>query len=61
MGTALRDVALPPEAFAGLVALFELARYSLHPLDDTARLTAMAYLEQLQAHLQQDETHVAHA
>ena len=61
MGTALRDVDLPPEAFAGLVALFELARYSLHPLDDTARLTAMAYLEQLQAHLQQDETHAAHA
>jgi hypothetical protein len=61
MGTALRDVDLPPEAFAGLVELFELARYSLHPLDDTARLTAMTYLEQLQAHLQQDETHVAHA
>jgi hypothetical protein len=37
------------------VALFELARYSLHPLDDTARLAAMAYLEQLQAHLQQGE------
>jgi hypothetical protein len=61
MGTALRDVDLPAEAFAGLVALFELARYSLHPIDDTARLTAMAYLEQLQAHLQQDETHAAHA
>jgi hypothetical protein len=57
----LRDVALPAEAFAGLVALFELARYSLHPLDDTARLSAMAYLEQLQTHLQQDETHAAHA
>lgn len=61
MGTALRDVDLPAEALAGLVALFELARYSLHPLDDTARLTAMAYLEQLQTHLQQDETHAAHA
>jgi uncharacterized protein DUF4129 len=61
MGTALRDVDLPAEAFAGLVALFELARYSLHPLDETARLSAMAYLEQLQTHLQQDETHVAHA
>ena len=61
MGTALRDVDLPAEAFAGLVALFELARYSLHPLDDTARLSAMAYLEQLQTHLQQDETHAAHA
>jgi hypothetical protein len=42
------------------VALFELARYSLHPLDDTARRTAMAYLEQLQTHLQQDDTHAAH-
>jgi hypothetical protein len=61
MGTALRDVELPAEAFAGLVALFELARYSLHPLDDTARLTAMAYLEQLQTHLEQDDTHAAHA
>jgi protein-S-isoprenylcysteine O-methyltransferase Ste14 len=61
MGTALRDVDVPAEAFAGLVALFELARYSLHPLDDTARLTAMAYLEQLQTHLEQDDTHAAHA
>jgi uncharacterized protein DUF4129 len=61
MGTALRDVDLPAEAFAGLVALFELARYSLHPLDDAARLSAIAYLEQLQTHLQQDDTHAAHA
>ena len=60
MGTALQDLDLPTDAFAGLVALFELARYSLHPLDDTARRTAMAYLEQLQAHLQQDDTHAAH-
>jgi hypothetical protein len=60
MGTALHDLDLPMDAFAGLVRLFELARYSLHPLDDTARRTAMAYLEQLQAHLQQDDTHAAH-
>jgi hypothetical protein len=60
MGTALQELDLPTEAFAGLVQLFELARYSLHPLDDTARRTAMAYLEQLQAHLQQDDTHAAH-
>jgi hypothetical protein len=60
MGTALQEIDLPTEAFAGLVELFELARYSLHPLDDTARRTAMAYLEQLQAHLQQDDTHAAH-
>ncbi len=61
MGTALQGLALPTEAFAGLVALFELARYSLHPLDGTARTAAMAYLEQLQAHLEQDHTHAAHA
>jgi Domain of unknown function (DUF4129) len=60
MGTALHDLDLPTDAFAGLVALFELARYSLHPLDDTARRTAMAYLEQLQTHLEQDHTHAAH-
>jgi len=60
MGTALHDLDLPTDAFAGLVELFELARYSLHPLDDTARRTAMAYLEQLQAHLHQDDTHAAH-
>jgi uncharacterized protein DUF4129 len=60
MGTALQDLDLPTEAFAGLVALFELARYSLHALDDTARTTAMAYLEQLHAHLEQDHTHAAH-
>jgi hypothetical protein len=56
----LQDLDLPTNAFAGLVGLFELARYSLHPLDDTARRAAMTYLEQLQAHLQQDGTHAAH-
>ena len=61
MGTALQDLDLPTEAFAGLVALFELARYSLHPLDGTARARAIAYLEQLQTHLEQDPTHAAHA
>jgi hypothetical protein len=60
MGTALQGLDLPTDAFAGLVGLFELARYSLHPLDDTARRTAMTYLEQLQTHLQQDGTHAAH-
>ena len=60
MGTALQDLDLPTDAFAGLVGLFELARYSLHPLDDTARRTAMVYLEQLQTHLAQDDTHAAH-
>jgi hypothetical protein len=61
MGAALQDLDLPMEAFAGLVALFELARYSLHPLDDTARATAMAHLEQLNTHLERNQTHALHA
>jgi len=61
MGTALHHLDLPSEALTGLVALFELARYSLHPLDDTARATAIAHLEQLNAHLTQDHTHAVHA
>ena len=60
MGTALQGLDLPRDAFAGLVGLFELARYSLHPLDDTARRTAIGYLEQLRTHLQQDDMHAAH-
>jgi hypothetical protein len=61
MGAALHGLDLPTEAFAGLVALFELARYSLHPLDDTARTTAMAHLEQLNTHLERNQTHAAYA
>jgi hypothetical protein len=61
MHTALHDLDLPTDAFAGLVALFELARYSLHPLDETARATAMAHLEQVQAHLTQDHLHATPA
>lgn len=61
MGAALQDLDLPTDAFAGLVGLFELARYSLHPLDDRARGRAMAYLEQLQAHLERDHTYAVHA
>lgn len=52
MGTALRGLDLPTDAFAGLVELFEQARYSLHPLDDTARETAIAHLETLKSHLE---------
>lgn len=61
MGAALHDLDLPTDAFAGLVGLFELARYSLHPLDDRARASAMAYLEQLNAHLAQDHAYAVHA
>jgi hypothetical protein len=52
MGAALHGVDLPLEPFAGLVELFELARYSLHPLDDAARAAAIAYLERLTTHLE---------
>jgi hypothetical protein len=61
MGAALRDLDLPPDAFAGLVELFELARYSLHPLDDGARARAIAYLERLKAHLERGHTHAVQA
>jgi hypothetical protein len=60
MGTALRGLDLPLDAFAGLIRLFELARYSLQPLDDTARTTAVAHLERLTIHLQGDAIHVTH-
>jgi hypothetical protein len=59
MGTALRGLALPSQAFAGLIQLFELARYSVHPLDDTARTMAIAHLETLRAHLTGGAVHVA--
>ena len=52
MGTVLVQVELPLEAFAGLVELFELARYSVHPLDDSARSAAVTYLKTLQTHLE---------
>jgi Domain of unknown function (DUF4129) len=57
MGTALRGLDLPLDACAGLIQLFELARYSVHPLDDSARLTAIAHLERLTAHLQGEVVH----
>ena len=52
MGTVLSQLALPMDAFAGLVQLFELARYSVHPLDDSARNAAITHLTTLQTHLQ---------
>jgi hypothetical protein len=61
MGAALRGLDLPPEALAGLIRLFELARYSLHPLDDTARTLAIAHLETLRAHLTEGAVGVARA
>ena len=56
MGTVLQGLDLPLEAFAGLVELFERARYSLHPLNDAARKTAAAHLETLKTHLELETT-----
>ena len=57
MGATLKGLDLPLDAFAGLIQLFELARYSLHALDATARSEAIAHLERLTAHLQGDADH----
>jgi hypothetical protein len=57
MGVALRGLDLPLDAFAGLIQLFELARYSLHPLDDAARAAATSHLERLTAHLEGGAAH----
>jgi hypothetical protein len=52
MSAALRGIDVPEDAFAGLVALFEQARYSLHPLDDADKQAAVAHLETIKAHLE---------
>lgn len=59
MGAVLVQVELPMAAFAGLVELFELARYSVHPLDDSARSAAVTYLKTLQTHLEWNPGHGA--
>jgi uncharacterized protein DUF4129 len=59
MGVALRGLDLPLDAFSGLIRLFELARYSLHPLDDVARAAATSHLERLTAHLEGGTVRVA--
>jgi hypothetical protein len=51
IGVALQGLELPTDALTGLVQLFEQARYSLHPLDDTAKTLATAYLTMIQTHL----------
>ena len=61
MGAALQDVDLPIDALAELVRLFELARYSLHPLDETARQTAMTHLETIKSHLEREAPVATHA
>ena len=59
MSTALQDLDLPLDIFADLVRLFELARYSLYPLDDAARTKAITHLEQLKAHLEGESAYAA--
>jgi hypothetical protein len=59
MGTALRGLDLPQDALAGLIHLFELARYSLQPLDDAARTAARAHLERLTTHVEGMAGHAA--
>ncbi|ETW96585.1 MAG: hypothetical protein ETSY1_26055 [Candidatus Entotheonella factor] len=54
MGAALRGIDVPEDTFASLVALFEQARYSLHPLHDTDKQAAAAYLETIKAHLERE-------
>jgi hypothetical protein len=48
----LQGLDVPEDAFAGLVVLFEQARYSLHPLGEADKQTAIAHLETIQAHLE---------
>lgn len=50
--SVLQELELPLDILTALVELFELARYSLHPLEDADRLRAIGYLENLQHHLQ---------
>jgi Domain of unknown function (DUF4129) len=60
MGAVLCGLDLPPDVLAGLIRLFELARYSLHPLDDGDRTLAITHLERLKAHLEGEEAHARH-
>ncbi len=48
MKAALQGLELPLDALAALVELFELARYSLHPLEENDRRMAIHHLEHLQ-------------
>ena len=55
LGNALLGLRRIDEAircFEKVVELFELARYSLHPLDEAAKQTAMTHLETIQSYLE---------
>jgi hypothetical protein len=60
MRTALQGLDLPVDALGGLIELFEQARYSLHPLDDTTRESAMTHLKTLKAHLEWETALATH-
>lgn len=61
MGAAMQGVDVPLDAFAGLVGLFERARYSLHPLDNTAREQAIRHLQTIKSHLEWEAALATHA
>lgn len=61
MGAAMQGVDVPLNAFAGLVSLFEQARYSLHPLDNTAREQAIHHLQTIKSHLEWGAALATHA
>ncbi len=54
MGIALNGLTIPSDALVNLVELFEIARYSLHPLDENAKQSATAYLEAIQSQLERE-------
>jgi hypothetical protein len=60
MRTALQGLDLPVDALGSLIELFEQARYSLHPLDDTTRKSAMTHLKTLKAHLEWETALATH-
>jgi hypothetical protein len=64
MGTALHGLDVTSDtltdALANLVQLFELARYSLHPLDDGAKQAAATYLQTIKCHLEWEAALATH-
>jgi hypothetical protein len=55
MREALRRMVLPPRAVDRLTRLFELARFSAHPLGTAERDAARACLEDIRAELEREE------
>jgi uncharacterized protein DUF4129 len=55
MRETLRRLALPPVAVDQLTRLFELARFSAHPLGSSERDSARACLEEIRSELEREE------